>query len=79
MLNSSTAICGETYPNRKRGGLNTKERANTFSLLICSGEVGEAIRYIYERDTCEIILPGDVDEKTGDLVKEILESNHLEG
>ena len=25
------------------------------------------------------MLPGDVDEKTGDLVKEILESNHLEG
>ena len=37
MLNSSTIICAETYVNRKRGGLNTKERGKAFSSLIYKG------------------------------------------
>ena len=78
-LISSTIICAEAYLNRKRGGLDTKERAQLFSFLIYRGEIREAIRVICERETGGIMLPGDVDLKTGDLVKKTLESKHPEG
>ena len=61
MLNSSTIICVEVCMNRKRGGINTKERAIAFSSLICRGEIREGIRYICERESDGIMLPGDVD------------------
>ena len=35
-----------------------------------------AIRYASEREKGGILMPGDVDEKTGDLVSETLESKH---
>ena len=79
MLNSSTIIYAEAYMNRKRGGLNAKERAKAFFSLICMGEIREGIRYICEGESGGIMLPGDVDSKTGDLVKETLKSKHLEG
>ena len=65
--------------NRKRGGLDTKEKVNAFSCLICRRKIREALRYICERESDEIMLPGDVDLKTGDLVNETLESKHPEG
>ena len=43
------------------------------------GGVRTEIRYVSERETGGIILPGNVDEKTGDIVKETLELKHLEG
>ena len=61
MLNSSTIICVEACMNRKRGGINTKERAIAFSSLICRGEIREGIRYTCERESGGIMLPGDVD------------------
>ena len=61
MLNSSTIICAEAYVNRKRGGFNTKERGKAFSSLICRGEIREGIRYICERESGGIMLPGDLD------------------
>ena len=65
MLNSRTIICAEAYMNRKRGGINTKERARAFSSLICRSKIREDIRYIYERESGGIMLPGDVDSKQG--------------
>ena len=79
MLNSSTIICAEAYMNRKRGGLNTEERAKAFSSLICRGKIREDIRYICEQESGGIMLLGDVDSKTGNLIKETLKSKYPEG
>ena len=38
-----------------------------------------AIRYASEREKDGFFMPGDVDEKTGDLVSETLESKHHVG
>ena len=79
ILHSSTVICAEVYLNHKRKSLNTKERVKALYSLIWGGEVRTAIRYVSERETGEIMLPGNVDGKTGDIVKETLELKHLEG
>ena len=76
MLNSSTIFCAETYLNCKRRSINTKERAKAFSSLICRGKIREGIHYICERESGGIMLLGDVDLRTGALVKEILKLEH---
>ena len=63
--------------NRKKGNITIKERAKIFSSLICRGRFRVAIRYTSEREKSGILMPGDVDEKSGDLVSEIQESRYL--
>ena len=76
MLISSTVLCAEAQMNRKRGVLTIKERAKIFSSLICRGKLRAAIRYASEREKGGILMPGDVDEKSGDLVSGVLASEH---
>ena len=76
VLASSTVLCAEAQMNRIRGIVTIKERAKIFSALICRGKMRAAIRYAGEREKGGILMPGDVGEKTGDLVSEILESKH---
>ena len=72
-------ICAEANLNRERGSLSTKERAYFFSSLLCRGKTRTAVRCVSKREAVGIILPVDVDEKTEDLVKEILISKHPKG
>ena len=44
--------------------------------VIYRGKLISVIRYASEREKGEILMPGDVDEKAGDLVSEVLESKH---
>ena len=34
--------------------------------------------HAYERDKVSVLMPGDIDSETGDLVSETLENKHLE-
>ena len=72
----STVLCAEAQMNRKRENIIIKEREKMFSSLICRDKIRAAIRYTSEREKDGILIPGDVDVKTGDLVSEILESKH---
>ena len=72
MLASSIVLCAEAQMNRKRGIITIKERAKIFSTLICRGKMRAAIRYASEREKGGILMPGDVNEMTGDLVSETL-------
>ena len=78
MLGSSTIICAEAQMSRKQNGLNEKKRAKFFSRMICRGKIRAAIRYVSEREKGGILMPGDTDEKTGDLIKVTLAAKHPE-
>jgi hypothetical protein len=40
------------------------------------GEVRSAVRYLTDREKGGVMLPKDIDEKTGDTVIEVLRSKH---
>ena len=73
---ASTVLCAEAQMNRKRENIIIKEREKIFSSLICRDKIRAAIRYTSEREKDGILIPVDVDVKTGDLVSEILELKH---
>ena len=75
MLASSTVLYAEAQMNRKRGIVTIKEKAKIFSAL----KMRAATRNASEQGKGGILIPGDVDEKTGDLVSETLESKHPVG
>ena len=58
--------------SRKQNGLNEKGRAKVFSRMVCRGKIRAAICYISEREKGGILMLGDTDKKTGDLIKETL-------
>ena len=76
MLGSSTIICAEAQMSRKWNGMNEKKRAKVFSRMICCGKIRAGIRYISEREKGDILMPGDADENTDDLIKETLAAKH---
>ena len=78
MLGSSTIMCAEAQMSRKQNELNEKERDKVFSCMISRGKIRAAIRYVSEREKGGILMPGDTDEKTGDLIKETLAAKHPE-
>ena len=71
-------MCAEAQMSKKQNGLNEKERVKVFSRMICRGKIRAAIRYICEREKGGILMPGDTDEKTGDLIEETLSAKHPE-
>ena len=64
---------------RKRGHCNAKERAKVFTDLAQRGKIHSTMQHAYERDKAGVIIHGDIDSKTCDLVSETLENIQLEG
>ncbi len=61
----------------KMQGKETEEqRGKTFSRLVLQGKLRSAVRYLTERDGGEIMLPDEIDAKTGDTVLDVLQSKH---
>ena len=58
----------EAMMGRKQENLDAKERAKVFSTMLCRGEISAAVRYISEREKGRVLLPGDIDKKSGDDV-----------
>ena len=77
-LGSSTIMCAEAQMSRKQNELNEKERDKVFSRMICRGKIRAAIRYVSGREKGGILMPGDTDEKTSDLIKETLATKYPE-
>ena len=48
------------------------ERAKVYHSLVCRHKIRLAIRYISERDKGKVYFPYDTDEKSGDLVIDVL-------
>ena len=49
--------------------------AKVFSSLTCRGKIRSAMRHASERDKGGVLMSDDLDEKTGDTVREKLHSS----
>jgi hypothetical protein len=76
MLVQSTVRDMESYLSSKQRGVTKEQRAKIFHGKMLQGNVRGAVRYLTDREQGGILLPDDIDEKTGDSVKEVLESKH---
>ena len=78
-LSSSAVKDAEAMMGRKQENLDAKERAKVFSTMLCRRKISAAVRYISMREKGRVLLPGDIDEKSGDEVSEMLRLKHPEG
>jgi hypothetical protein len=67
-----------SFLTSKQGNISTEQRAKNFHRKMLRGEVRSAVRYLTGRQKGDVMLPEDIDEKTGDTVIEVLRSKHLE-
>lgn len=77
ILVSSAVLCAEALMKRKWKQLSAEERAKIFTSLLNRGKIKEAIRFICDRETGGACVPDDIDEKSGNFIKETLKSKHL--
>jgi hypothetical protein len=77
MLVQDTERTLESFLSTKRGGeVTTEQCTKTFHRKMLRGDVRGAVRYLTDREKGGILLPGDVNEKSGDSVAEALKSKH---
>ena len=78
MLVSSAEMCAKCFMNRRRGVSTTNERAKVFSNLACRGKLRAVIRCICDTEKGGVLMPDDVDDKSGEKVRDVLHSKHPE-
>ncbi len=61
---------------RVRGVETQEQRAKTFARLVLQGKLRSAVRWLTDREKGGVLLPDDVDEKTGESVIDVLQSKH---
>jgi hypothetical protein len=78
MLVQDTHRTAMAQLSKMRGQETEEQRGKTFSRLVLQGKLRSAVRYLTEREKGGIMLPDEIDEKTGDTVLEVLQSKHPE-
>eukprot|EP00978_Attheya_sp_CCMP212_P019497 scaffold54738_cov30-Attheya_sp.AAC.1 len=63
-------------PARARARKTQEQREKIFTNLMLQGKLRQAIRFITEREKAGIMLPTDIDEKSGLPVIDVLHSKH---
>ena len=58
--------------------MKVTERTKVCSSLICRGKIRAVIKYAYEREKGGALMPGNTDDKSGDLVFDTLKAKHLD-
>jgi hypothetical protein len=76
MLVQDTQRTMEANLSTKQGITSEEQRAKIFHRKMLRGDVRGAVRYLTEREKGGILLPGDIDEKSGIEVSKVLESKH---
>lgn len=76
MLVSSATLRAAALMNKKRGALADNERAKIFASLLTRGKIKEAMRFAREREKGGVLLPDDIEEKSGSFAKDALKSKH---
>ena len=79
LLTSSTILSAKAKMSCKRGQSNVKEYAKVFSSLVCRKKICSAIRYACKRNKGRVLMLGDIDEKSSDLVLDTLITKHSNG
>ena len=78
MLVQSTVRTAESYLSLARGQETQEQRAKRFNDLVLAGKLRSAVRYITEREAGGVLMPDEVDGKSGDPVADVLRSKHPE-
>ena len=73
MLTSSTILCAEALIKRRQGNAKPIERAKVFTSLVCRGKIRNAMR---QRDKGGLLMPDDIDEKSGEQASDVIRSKH---
>ena len=76
MLVQDTHRTAMAQLTKMQGKETEEQRGKTFSRLALQGKLRSAVRYLTERDGGEIMLPDEIDAKTGDTVLDVLQSKH---
>jgi hypothetical protein len=65
MLVQETERDMQTYLSNRQGTTTPKQQANIFDQKMLQGDVRGAVRYLTDREVGGVLLPSDMDEKTG--------------
>ena len=76
LLEDTLRTCAE-YLTVARREDSAEHQAQTYHSLVLWGKLRTAVRWIEERETGEVLQPGERCSKTGDRVMECLHTNHL--
>ena len=76
MLVQDTERSLKTHVATKQGNVSKEQRAKIFNRKMLRGDVRGAVRYLTERDKGGVLMPDDIDEKSGDSVADVLASKH---
>jgi hypothetical protein len=60
----------------KQGNTTPEQRVKIYNQKILRGGLRSGVRYLTNREKGGILMPGDIDEKTGDSVANVLKSKH---
>jgi hypothetical protein len=78
MLVQDTHRTATAQLSKLQGEETEEQRGKTFSRLVLQGKLCSAVRYLTSREMGGVMLPDDMDAKTGDTVREVLQSEHPE-
>ena len=76
MLVQDTERSLKTYLTTKQGNVSKEQRAKIFNRKMLRGDVRGAVRHLTERDKGGVLMPDDIDEKSGDSVADVPASKH---
>ncbi len=76
MLVQDTERDMQAYLSSKQKGTTPAQRLSIYHRLVLQGKLRQAVRYLTDREKGSILMPDDIDEKTGDSVTTVLESKH---
>ena len=62
--------------SRRRGKVSANQRAKIFNRKMLRGDLRGAVKYMTETEKGGVLMPDDIDEKTGNSVAQTLESKH---
>lgn len=78
MLVQTAVRTNESMLSDRRRDHTDEQRAEIFNQKMLRGDIRGAVRFITEREKGGILMPDDIDEKTGDSVENVLRSKHPE-
>ena len=67
-----------SYLSSNRGGTTAEERVKIFKRKILTGDIRGAVKYLTNTETGGVLMPSEIDEKSGLSVEEVLHSKHLD-
>ena len=76
MLVQDTERTMESSLSTQQGGMSAAQRAKIFQAKMLCGNLRGAVKFLTDTERGGVLMPDDVDEKTGHSVEDVLRSKH---